>query len=251
MTFLQLAAAPGKKGTCVEAVDDLVTASHILAHNDVLDVFGHISVRHPERGDRFLLSCSRSPGMVSAADVITFGMDGEPVEPDGRRLFLERVIHAAIYRARPDVCAIGHFHAEAVMPFCVSGVPIRAVTHVGATVGEEVPFWSAQEAFGDTNLLVATNEQADSLAQALGPHPAVLLRNHGAVAVGRSIREMVFRSVHLCVNARAQFQASLLGEPTVLTAGEVEQAAGANLGDLVLERAWTYWIHLLDASRGR
>ncbi|WP_018699822.1 class II aldolase/adducin family protein [Amorphus coralli] len=231
----------------MELADELVLASHILAHNDVLDVFGHVSVRDPDQPDRFLLSRSRSPGMVTRDDVIAFGMDAEPVEPDGRRLFLERVIHAAIYSVRPDIQAISHFHAEAIMPFCVSGVPVRAVTHVGATAGAELPFWSAQEAFGDTSLLVANREQADSLAVALGTAPAVLLRNHGGVAAGASLKEMVFRSVHLCLNARAQWQASLIGSPTFLTEGEVERAAAANLGPLVLERAWDYWRHRLEA----
>lgn len=221
--------------------EQLVLASHILADNAVLDVFGHASVRHPKRADRFFLSRSRSPGVVELDDIIEFGLDGEPVAPDGRRLFLERVIHAAIYRARPDAGAVSHFHAEAIMPFCISGVPVRAVTHVGATAGGEIPFWSAQEQFGDTNMLVATAEQGDSLAGALGKHPAVLMRNHGGVAVGTNLKEMVFRSIHLCLNAKVQLQASLIGEPTFLTPGEVEAAASANLGELVLQRAWDYW----------
>lgn len=220
---------------------DLVLASHILAENDVLDVFGHVSARHPDRSDRFLLSRSRSPGVVEVDDIIEFGLDGEPVAPDGRRLFLERVIHAAIYRARPDVGAISHFHAEAIMPFCIAGVPVRAVTHVGATAGALVPFWSAQDMFGDTNMLVATPEQGASLAETLDDHPTVLMRNHGGVAVGRSLREMAFRSIHLCLNAKVQWQAMQIGTPTFLTPGEVEAAAKANLGELVLERAWDYW----------
>jgi len=231
--------------TIDEAKALLVTASHILATNDVLDVFGHVSLRHPDRPDAFLLSCSKSPEFVEAGDVIAFDLACRPLVPDDRRLFMERVIHGAIYRARPDVNAVAHFHAPAIMPFCATGVAPRPVTHVGAVMGEVVPFWSAQEAFGDTNMLVSTQAQGDSLAAALGPNACVLLRNHGGVATGGSAKELVFRAITLCRNATVQLQAALLGTPSAVTPGEATLSAKANLSEPVLDRAWTYWTKRL------
>lgn len=224
---------------------DLVSASHILAHEDVLDVFGHVSCRNPKRPDRFFLSRSRSPQVVAVADMLEFGLDSEPVEPTREPLFAERVIHGGLYGRRQDVNAVCHFHAPAVMPFCITGTPIVPVCHVGAVMGPQVPFWSMRDTFGDTNMLVATREQADSLAAALGDGTAVLMRNHGAVVVAGSIRELVFRCIHFCLNARLQREALALGGASPLTAGEIA-LAGA-LADSVYERAWDYWVHRLSA----
>lgn len=232
--------------TVSEAKAELVLASRILAHNQILDVFGHVSIRHPDRPDRFFLSRSRSPSLVEIEDLIEFDLACEPVGPDTRRVFLERVIHGEIYRARPDVHAVSHYHAEAIMPFCVAGVPVRPVTHVGATIGREVPIWNQRDAFGDTNLLVSTAEQGASLAAALGQNWTVLLTNHGGVSVGTGIREMVFRSINLRLNAEIQRKAVLMGSPDFLTDGEIDLAAKANLGELVLARAWEYWCSRLE-----
>ena len=103
--------------------------------------------------------------------------------------------------------AVCHHHAPAVLPFCIAGVPIVPVFHLGAAVGETTPFWDQRDEFGDTNLLVVKPEEGRSLARALGPHPVVLMNRHGATVVGGDLRELVSRSIFLCDNARYQLQA--------------------------------------------
>ncbi|WP_172292067.1 class II aldolase/adducin family protein [Pseudoruegeria sp. HB172150] len=220
---------------------DLVLASRILVNEGVLDGFGHVSQRHPGDPERYLLPIARSPGMIAAGDVAEFTLDGDPVADDGRRYFLERVIHGAIYRARPDVAAIAHFHSADIMPFCLTGRAFRPVTHVGATVGYHVPHWSAQQAFGDTNLLVATREQGDSLAAAMGRAQGVFLANHGAVVVGDDIRSMTFRAIQLCSDARLQVTSAAFEPITRLTDAEIDASGAANLQPHILARAWDWW----------
>jgi ribulose-5-phosphate 4-epimerase/fuculose-1-phosphate aldolase len=226
------------------ALLELVQANRILAHEKVLDAFGHVSIRGAETG--YHISRSRSPELVALEDIQHYDASSKIIGPDTRGGYLERIIHGEIFNARPDVQAICHFHSPAIMPFCVTGRPWVPVTHVGATVGMTVPFWDEQAEFGDTDMLVSTPEQGASLAAALGPHSAVLLRNHGAVVVGGSVRELVMRSIQLCRNADVLLQSLAIGEPRSLTPGEVALSGAKNLEPRVLERVWDY--HLARAG---
>src|SRR5262247_2599587 len=192
----------------------------MLASEGVLDAFGHVSLRHPTDPDRYLLPRSRSPQLTEPADVLEFTLDSEPVKPATEKLFAERVIHGCIYQARPDVMAVCHHHAAAVMPFAIAGVPIVPVFHLGAAVGEDIPFWDQRDEFGDTNLLVVKPEEGRSLARALGKYPAVMMTHHGATVVGRTLHELVSRAIFMCQNAEYQLKAKMLGEVATLTAGE-------------------------------
>jgi HCOMODA/2-hydroxy-3-carboxy-muconic semialdehyde decarboxylase len=229
---------------------EIALASRMLAHESVLDAFGHVSLRHPGDPSKFLLSRSRSPQLVEAADILEFTLDAEPVREPAHRLFAERVIHGCIYQARPDVMAVCHHHAAAVMPFCIAGVPIVPVFHLGAASGAAMPFWDQQDEFGDTNLLVVKPEEGRSLARALGPHPAVLMWHHGATVVGGDLRELVSRSIFMCQNAVYQLQAHLLGKVVPLSAGETRLAGSLNAMPNVVGRTWEYWSHRL-AEAGR
>jgi hypothetical protein len=80
--------------------EEVASASRILAVQGVLDAFGHVSMRHPTAPDRFLMSRSLAPALVTAGDIMEFNLDGEACDPQGRGVFLERFIHGAIYRAR-------------------------------------------------------------------------------------------------------------------------------------------------------
>src|SRR5438132_10867421 len=164
---------------------ELALASRMLANEGVLDACGHVSLRHPADPGRYLLARSRSPQLVEPADVLEFTLDSQPVEPPSVQLFAERVIHGCVFEARRDVMAVCHHHAPAVLPFAIAGVPIVPVFHLGAAIGDSVPFWDQRDEFGDTNLLVAKPEEGRSLARALGPHAAVLMRGHGATVVWR------------------------------------------------------------------
>jgi len=229
---------------------ELALASRMLANEGVLDAFGHVSLRHPGDPQKFLLPRSRSPQLVEPDDVLEFTLDAEPVRTPSVRLFAERVIHGCIYQARPDVMAVCHHHAPAVLPFCIAGVPIVPVFHLGAAAGETVPFWDQQDEFGDTNLLVVKPEEGRSLARALGAHAAVLMRHHGATVVGHDLRELVSRSIFMCQNAVYQLQAQMLGKVVPLSPGETRLAGAINAMPNVVGRTWEYWsCRLAEAGR--
>src|SRR3984893_13428629 len=227
---------------------ELALASRMLANEGVLDAFGHVSLRHPGDPGRFLLSRSRSPQLVEPGDILAFTLDAETVRPPTQRLFAERVIHGCIYQARPDVMAVCHHHAAAVLPYCIAGVPIVPVFHLGAAGGASTPFSDQQDEFGDTNLLVAKPEEGHSLARALGSHAAVLMRHHGATVVGGDLRELVSRSIFMCQNAVYQLQAQLLGKVVPLTLGETRLASSINALPNVVGRTWEYWSQRLAAA---
>jgi ribulose-5-phosphate 4-epimerase/fuculose-1-phosphate aldolase len=226
-----------------DTIESLVLANRILSREGVLDAFGHVSVRHPYHNDRYLISLGVSPANVEAGGIIEVTLDGKPLRAlsEGEKLYGERVIHGEIYRARSDVHAVCHLHSADVLPFANSGVPIVPVYHVGAVIGDTIPFWDSRDEFGDTNLLVTTREEGASLARALGAHWVVVMRRHGATVAGRSIKEMVFRSVYLQQNARLQLQIQMIGDVSPLTPGEIEKASQLNLSPQPTERAWGYW----------
>jgi HCOMODA/2-hydroxy-3-carboxy-muconic semialdehyde decarboxylase len=225
-------------------IDDLVAANRILAMEGVLDGMGHISVRHNARPGRFLLARSMAPELVTAADILEYGFDGEPVDARGRTSYLERFIHSEIYRARPDVMAIVHCHTPSLIPFAASDVPLRAMYHMAAFVAEGVPVWDIRKAAGLTDLLVRNAALGRSLAETLGQKPATLMRGHGAVVVANSIPNVVGRAVYLDVNARAQAQALALGgRVTYVEADE----ARLRMGDPnEYARAWDLWKRKLS-----
>lgn len=218
---------------------ELVTANHILANESVLDAFGHVSIRHPLRPSHFLLACSRAPELVALDDILEFGGDCEPVTKSDHPLYIERFIHSEIYRVRPDVQAVCHNHAKALMPFCVADIPIVPVYQHGAMIGPVVPVWDSRSEHGDTNLLVSDADQGASLARALGPHWMVLMRRHGAIVVGRSPTELVFRAIAACRNAEIQLAAHALGSVEGLSAGEIAKAG--QVSPHAMNRSFAYW----------
>jgi HCOMODA/2-hydroxy-3-carboxy-muconic semialdehyde decarboxylase len=234
--------------TLDQARAQLALANRILAHEGVLDAFGHVSMRNPSDAGRYLLARSRSPELIEPTDILEFTLDSQPVVPTSGVLYGERVIHGCIYQARPDVLAICHHHSRAVMPFCISGIPLQPVDHLGATMGAVIPFWDQRDEFGDTNLIVAKPEEGQSLARALGPHWVVLMRRHGATVVGTTLEEMAFRAVFSCRNAEMQREAQMFGGISPLTPVEIEKAGAFNLEPRPITRAWEYWTTRLRKS---
>ena len=220
---------------------EIALASRMLANEGVLDAFGHVSLRHPRDPNRFLLARSRSPQLVEAGDILEFTLDAEPVRPPSVRLFAERVIHGCIYQARPDVNAVCHHHSAAILPFCITGVALEPVNGLGATMGATVPFWDSRDEFGDTAMVVTTQEQGQSLARALASHAMVLMRRHGATVVGATLQEAVFRTIFSHRSAELQLRAAALGAVAPLTRGEAELAEAYSLRPRPMERAWEYW----------
>ena len=221
---------------------DLVIANRILAHEGIVDAYGHVSVRHPRDPRRYLLARSLSPEMVQQADIMEFELDGTPVGGDARQPYLERFIHGAVYESRPEVVAVVHAHAEDVLPFGITAAPLRPVIHSGSFMGVEVPVWDIRDRFGDTNLLVTNMPQGRDLAARLAANNVALMRGHGFVAAARSLIEVVRMSVYVPRNARVQLAAMRLGEVKPLSRGEIEaRNAGYKPHSPETWRAWEYW----------
>ncbi len=223
-------------------LEELVTANHILANQGVVDTFGHISVRHPENPEHYLLSCSRAPEVIQTSDIMEFTLEGQPIDPQGRDPYAERAIHGSVYKARPEIRAVVHNHSPSVIPFGVTGTDLKPLLHMAAGMGNELPLWDSRTQFGDTTLLVTSMEMGSDLAASLDDKRAALMRGHGCVVVGKSVREVVFSSIYLEVNARLQLQSHSLGEITFLSDGEV-QAILKRRGAFTFERAWQGWCH--------
>jgi HCOMODA/2-hydroxy-3-carboxy-muconic semialdehyde decarboxylase len=221
-------------------LEDIVTGSRALADFGVLDGFGHVSARHPSNPKHFLMSRSLAPALVSADDIMEFDEDGNPVDARGRGVFLERFIHAEIYKARPDVMSVVHTHSPGVIPFTVSKTPLRPLYHSPSFLAAGAPVWDIAKEFGATDMLVGNNAIGKSLAQALGDKSVVLMRGHGDVAVGGAVKVAVFRAYYTDVNARLQAQAiGLGGDVTYLSAEEGAKADAINLA--VIDRIWELW----------
>ncbi|TFV85870.1 class II aldolase/adducin family protein [Blastococcus sp. CT_GayMR16] len=216
----------------------LAEANHILVDQAILDAFGHVSVRSAENPDTFLLSRNLAPGLVDDDDVQLFTLDGTTEDP--RPPYLESHIHAQIYRARHDVQAVVHSHSPAVIPFGVAGTPLRPVLHMAGFLAPEVPVFEARDTLGPaSDLLVRTPESGAALARALGGASVVLMRGHGATAVGTSLEEAVYRGVYTEVNARVQAEAMRLGGCVYLT--DEEGAATVATNRPQIPRAWAFW----------
>jgi HCOMODA/2-hydroxy-3-carboxy-muconic semialdehyde decarboxylase len=230
-------------------IDDLVLANHILADQGVVDAFGHVSARHPQNPQRFLLSRNLSPAQVTPADIMEYGLDGEPINPAGRSSYLERYIHAAVYRARPDVGAVVHSHSPGVIPFSISKTPLRPVYHMAGFLVGGVRVFDIQEQFGPaTDMLIRDSAMGAALARALGDSTVVLMRGHGAVAVGATVRLAVMHAVYTEMNARLQGEAIRLGRVTYLT--DQEAISAWRTIDSQVERAWGNWTSRLGDRGG-
>jgi HCOMODA/2-hydroxy-3-carboxy-muconic semialdehyde decarboxylase len=240
----QPAARPATAGPVApELLEDLVAANHILASEGVLDGFGHVSVRHDKNPNRYLLSRSLAPALVTAADIIEYDLDSRPVDDHGQAGYLENFIHGEIYKARPDVKAVVHNHSLAVIPFAAAGVSIRPMYHMSAFLGGGVPvFEIRKEMKEETDMLIRNAARGAALARVLGPHPAALLRGHGAVVVADNIKLATFNCVYLQTNAELQMQAmSLSKEVNYLSDQEAERVMKDVWEKGTYTRAWDLW----------
>jgi len=226
-------------------LEEIVTANRILAHEGVVDSFGHVSARHPDNPKHFLLSRARAPERIETADIMEFTLEGDPVNPGGRAPYLERFIHGGIYEARPDVHSVVHNHSPSVIPFGVTTRKLKPLLHMCANIGHEVPTWDSHDKFGDTALLVESVEMGRDLARAFGSGRTILMRGHGATIAAGSVRHAVFISIYLEVNAKLQMQAMAMGDIKFLTAGEVDKVI-SRTGPYTLNRAWENWCRRAD-----
>ena len=222
-------------------IEDLVAANRILAQEGILDAYGHVSIRHPSNPNRYLMSRSLAPILVTAQDIVEYDLDSNPVDPKGRTSVLERFIHGEVYKARPDLKAVIHSHSPTVVPFSVTQVPLRPVIHVASFLWVGVPVWEIRDA-GDpagVALLVRNGALGKSLAAKLGDKPVVLMRGHGNVVAGQDVQTAVRYAVYTEVNARLQAIAIGLGGPINYISAEEGAARDKAPGDF--GRAWELW----------
>jgi ribulose-5-phosphate 4-epimerase/fuculose-1-phosphate aldolase len=251
LSLLAVAGAPGLAGAQPTSggaadsalIDDLVTANRILAGEGVLDGLGHVSVRHASSPDRYLMARSLAPALVTAADIMEYDLDSNPVDQQGRTLFLERFIHGEVYKARPDVRAVIHSHSPTVIPFSISQTPLRPVFNGAAFLSPSAPVFEIRNVAGMTDGLVSTGQLGKALAGVLGAQAVALMRGHGNVVVGSTVRVAVFRAVYTELNARLQLQAITLGGPLTYIAPEEAEKINARAGPdgPGVVRSWELW----------
>jgi ribulose-5-phosphate 4-epimerase/fuculose-1-phosphate aldolase len=221
-------------------VEDLVAASRILAQHEVLDAYGHVSARSDKKPTHFIMSRSRAPALVTAADMMELGANSEPLPGDKRKGFLERYIHGEIYRARPEVMAIVHSHSASVIPFGVTRSRLRPIYHMGSFLWSGTPVFDIRKVREDNDLLIRDRPLGQALASSLGKCNCVLMRGHGMTVIGDSIPEVVFRAIYTEMNARLQLQASQLEGPIeFLSEEEGRRSQASNRG--TIERPWELW----------
>ena len=223
-----------------QLLEDLVDANHILFNQSVLDAFGHVSVRHPQQPDRFLLSRNLAPALVTVEDIQTFDLDGNPIRDD-RRVYLERFIHSEIYRARDDVASVVHSHSQSVVPFSVvKNATFKPVSHMCGFLDDGAAHFEIRDFAGEaSDLLVRNRALGAALANALGGGHVVLMRGHGSTVVGPTLKHAVYRAIYTEVNARLLSEALRLGDPEYLSSGEARATMETNEGQL--ERPWALW----------
>ncbi len=221
-------------------LDDLVAANRILASEGILDGYGHVSMRHPENPDRYLISRSLAPASVTRDDIVECNLDSVQVDPNAPPSYLERFIHGEIFKARPDVNCVVHSHSPTVIPFANSKTPLRAMGHVAGFLAGRVPVFDIKDRFGPTDMLVRNNDQGAALAECLGDRPVALMRGHGNVVTADNVRVGVFRAYYTEVNARQQLQAQSLEGPITY----LDEAEGEHCNEMIAntsERPWALW----------
>lgn len=223
---------------------DLVNANHILAHQGILDAFGHVSVRSVVNPGYYFMSRASAPSMVGADDIMEFDLDGNPLDLQGRKIYNERFIHGEIFKARPDVNAIVHSHSPSVIPFSVTETALQPVCHMAAFLQKAVPVFEIRDVEGENNsLLIVKGPTAAALAQTLGDSAVVLMRGHGNAVVAGNLRLAVFRAIYTELNAKIQSESLRLGKVNYLTLQEAKNFQGALEGsEANLQRPWDMWV---------
>ncbi len=214
-----------------ETIDDLVLAYKILINEGVLDSFGHISIRSAADPSHFFLPRAMPPSLVEAGDVLEFNVEtSQPIDPRGRRVNGERYLHGEIFKARPDVMAIIHSHSQAVIPFSLTNVPLRPVIVQAGFMPLRVPNFESRESRGNGRGMQITDPaRGAALAKTLGNGPLALLRGHGNVVVGSSVKQATVFAVYTDINARMQAQGMqidrnivVMDEPELFCASEFD-----------------------------
>lgn len=246
-----------------------ITGSHILHHQSVLDAYGHLSFRHPTNVSTFFMSRQIAPGIISSpSDIVEYHVDnGEPVASSAPQGYAERYIHSEIYKRHAEVNAAVHSHSETVLPYTVSGVPLRPVYHMaGFLEAEGAPVYeiSRYRTDGDKRDMLVSNEHlGQGLAEMFdGGVGVVLMRGHGFTAVGGRMEEVVLRAVYTSKNAAVQ-TAALTGRAAYLGLGggmgggdgdgirylsEEETRDATEMTRWSMMKPWEMWVREVEAD---
>ncbi len=224
-----------------EQLEDLVASSRILAQNGVLDAFGHVSIRHPSDPSRYLISRNLAPEMVTAADIVEYDLDSEPIDANAPRGFLERYIHGEIYKARPEVGSVIHTHSPSVVPFGVTKTLMQPIYHMSGFLGRGVPVYDIRKESGrQTDILIREPIFGQQLARVLGDKPMALMRGHGNVVVAGDVKVATYRAIYTEMNARLQLQAMMAGGPIEFLSKEEAFLTEATIEGQI-HRPWDLW----------
>ena len=150
-------------------------------------------------------------------------------------MFLERFIHGEAYRARPDVNAVVHSHSPTMIPFSVTGEPLKAVSHIASFLAHGCPVFEIRDVGITQGLLVTNNKQGEALAKTLSDKLVALMRGHGNLVVAQDIRRVVHRALYTEVNAQQLATALSFRRPITFLSPD-EAMDPARLGD-----AWEVW----------
>ncbi len=225
----------------MEALIDLAAAYRILAEHNVIDAYGHVSIRSAANPNRYFLAKHLAPELVMPEDMIEYDLDSTPLSANGRESVRERFIHGEIYKSRPDVMSVVHNHSPSVVPFSITNQPLRAIFHMAAFIGNGVPNYEIRDFEEGTDLLVKTPYLGQALAKTLKACPAALMRGHGAVVVGESLPRAVGRSVYLELSAKMQMQAMTIMSPGARLATLDDKEVAASVPNQNYNRAWPMW----------
>ncbi|QDS76955.1 hypothetical protein FKW77_005232 [Venturia effusa] len=258
-----------------EIIRTLITANHILDSQQVVDAFGHISVRNPSNPETYFLSGYLAPGLVSSAsDIIEyFVSNSTPVDPNAGKGYSERSIHGEVLRRFSGVNSVIHSHAEAVLPFAISGVPLFPVFHMGGFLGTRVPVFDIAKFYNSSDqqdmlvnnayfgtALAATFTNSTSSDVTTPENTVVLMRRHGFTTWGPDIETAVDRAVYTKVNAdaerraidlRAAFGSSGLdvGPNFDLASLTDAQAAGSKkMNEATQDKPWPLWVKEVEVN---
>ena len=222
-------------------IEDLVVAYRVLAEYEVIDAYGHVSVRSERNPNRYLLARAVAPEKVTEADIIEYDLDSNPLDAGERASVRERFIHGEVYKARPEVMAVVHNHSPSVVPFSATTVALRPIFHMAAFIGQGVPNFEIRDAQEGTDLLVKTPFLGQALAKTLGKCPAATMRGHGAVVVGETLARAVGRSIYLEMNARMQAQAMGIAGPSGKITFMDEREVADSVSRQEYDRGWDLW----------
>lgn len=168
---------------------------------------GHVSVRVPGDPTHFYMK-PHSFGFdeITHENIVICNLEGEKVGGGGRK-HSEVYIHSEIYKARPDVMSVIHTHPTHTVAFSATGRPMRPISQPSVAFLDGLPVYT------DTIELIRTRDMGAGVAKALGPHKAVLMRNHGVAVVGASVEESTILAILLENACEIQLLADAAGAP--------------------------------------